>query len=211
MQALGVVVPEGKPDPKQPVRFERDPDKSVLVLDAAGVGLLLQRHWRGPGIAADATRQQIRRNRGFIGLARMLKLDPGIGAAQASFGRPAENGVAELADALDAARFELAGSPKTPRLAAAVREQEHELDAAVADLVVRTTRGGRRSKGLGKQTFHAQVDLGRADAYALAIEVMAAATQTPESREGIAAFLEKRPADFDRADAADRPDAERAP
>jgi enoyl-CoA hydratase/carnithine racemase len=67
-----------------------------------------------------------------------------------------------------------------------------ELDAAVADLVERTTRGGRRSKGLGKQTFHAQVGLGRADAYALAVEVMAAATQTPEAQEGIAAFLEKR-------------------
>ena len=62
---------------------------------------------------------------------------------------------------------------------------------------------GRHSKGLGKQTFHAQVDLGRADAYALAVEVMAAASQTPEAREGIAAFLEKRPPDFGRADGPD--------
>ena len=83
---------------------------------------------------------------------------------------------------------------------------DDELDAAVADLVVRTTRGGRHSKGLGKQTFHAQVDLGRADAYALAVEVMAAASQTPEAREGIAAFLEKRPPDFGRADGTDGAD-----
>ena len=73
---------------------------------------------------------------------------------------------------------------------------DDRLDAEVADLVARATRGGRQSKGLGKQTFHAQVELGRADAYALAIEVMAAATQTPEAREGIAAFLEKRPPDL---------------
>jgi len=64
-------------------------------------------------------------------------------------------------------------------------------------VAARATRGGRASKGLGKQTFHAQVGRSQADAYALAIEVMAAATQTDEAREGVAAFLEKRPPAFD--------------
>jgi enoyl-CoA hydratase/carnithine racemase len=70
------------------------------------------------------------------------------------------------------------------------------LDAEVADLLARATRGGRESKGLGKQAFYAQVGRPQADAYALAIEVMAAATQTDDAREGIAAFLAKRPPDF---------------
>ena len=68
-----------------------------------------------------------------------------------------------------------------------------DLDAAVADLLGRATRGGRSSKGLGKQAFYAQVGRPQGDAYALAIEVMAAASQTDDAREGIAAFLEKRP------------------
>ncbi len=71
-----------------------------------------------------------------------------------------------------------------------------DLDAEVADLLARATRGGRRSKGLGKQAFYAQVGRPQADAYALAVEVMAAATQTDDAREGIAAFLEKRHPDF---------------
>jgi enoyl-CoA hydratase/carnithine racemase len=73
---------------------------------------------------------------------------------------------------------------------------DDELDTAVADLLERATRGGRASKGLGKQAFYAQVGRPQADAYALAVEVMAAATQTAEAREGIAAFLDKRHPDF---------------
>jgi enoyl-CoA hydratase/carnithine racemase len=73
---------------------------------------------------------------------------------------------------------------------------DDELDAAVADLLARATRGGRASKGLGKQAFYAQVGRPQDDAYALAVEIMAAATQTPDAREGIAAFLAKRKPDF---------------
>jgi enoyl-CoA hydratase/carnithine racemase len=73
---------------------------------------------------------------------------------------------------------------------------DDELDAAVADLLARATRGSRASKALGKQTLYAQLDRPEADAYAIAIEVMAAASQTPAAREGMAAFLEKRGADF---------------
>ena len=51
---------------------------------------------------------------------------------------------------------------------------DDELDAAVADLMARATRGSASSKALGKRTFYAQVDLDQAKAYAHAIEVMAA-------------------------------------
>ncbi|MEU4803699.1 enoyl-CoA hydratase-related protein [Actinosynnema sp. NPDC023587] len=71
-----------------------------------------------------------------------------------------------------------------------------ELDAAVADLMGRVTRGSRAGKALGKQTLYAQLDRPEADAYAIAVEVMAAASQTPAAREGMAAFLEKRPAEW---------------
>ncbi|MUL42493.1 enoyl-CoA hydratase [Streptomonospora sp. PA3] len=68
-----------------------------------------------------------------------------------------------------------------------------ELDAAAHDLLERATRGAPRSTALGKQALYAQFDRPERDAYTHAVEVMAASSQTPEAREGIAAFLEKRP------------------
>ncbi|GAB3206222.1 enoyl-CoA hydratase-related protein [Nocardia tengchongensis] len=68
-----------------------------------------------------------------------------------------------------------------------------DLDTAVADLLARATRGSRASKALGKRTLYAQLDRPEADAYTLAREVMAAAAQLPGAREGMAAFLDKRP------------------
>ncbi|WP_199432751.1 enoyl-CoA hydratase-related protein [Qaidamihabitans albus] len=67
-----------------------------------------------------------------------------------------------------------------------------ELDDAVAELLGRATRGSRAAKALGKQTLYAQLDRTEQDAYAIAIEVMASASQLPGAREGMAAFLEKR-------------------
>src|SRR6201991_456561 len=68
-----------------------------------------------------------------------------------------------------------------------------ELDAACLDLLRRATRGSTSAKALGKQGFYAQIDLNQAKAYAYAVELMAATSQTPPAREGMAAFLEKRP------------------
>lgn len=66
------------------------------------------------------------------------------------------------------------------------------LDEAVDELLRRATRGSRASKALGKQTIYAELDRPEADAYAIALEVMAAASQLPGAKEGMAAFLEKR-------------------
>jgi enoyl-CoA hydratase/carnithine racemase len=71
-----------------------------------------------------------------------------------------------------------------------------ELEAATADLLQRATRGSVLSKGIGKQAFYAQIDLDQPKAYAYAVEVMAAASQTADGREGVAAFLDKRPPKF---------------
>ncbi len=67
-----------------------------------------------------------------------------------------------------------------------------DLDAAVADLMSRATRGSRASKAWGKQTMHAQLGRPERDAYTTAVEVMAAASQLPGAVEGMSAFLEKR-------------------
>lgn len=71
---------------------------------------------------------------------------------------------------------------------------DDELDAAVADLLARATRGSRASKALGKRTLYAQLDRPEDDAYAVAVEVMAQASQLAGAKEGMAAFLEKRKA-----------------
>ena len=69
---------------------------------------------------------------------------------------------------------------------------DDELDKAVDDLMARATRGSRASKAWGKQTMYSQLDRPERDAYGTAIEVMAAASQIPGAREGMASFLEKR-------------------
>ncbi len=68
-----------------------------------------------------------------------------------------------------------------------------ELDAAVADLIGRATRGSRASKAWGRSAMYAQLDRPERDAYDIAVEVMAASSQLDGAREGMAAFLEKRP------------------
>ncbi len=72
-----------------------------------------------------------------------------------------------------------------------------ELDAAVDELLRRATRGSAASRALGKQAFYTQIGMDQPQAYAYAIEVMAAASQTPAAREGVASFLDKRPPVWD--------------
>jgi enoyl-CoA hydratase/carnithine racemase len=73
-----------------------------------------------------------------------------------------------------------------------------DLDVACDTLLDRATGGSRRSKALGKATLRAQLELDTADAYALATEVMAASSQSPDGRENLTAFVEKRPASYGR-------------
>ena len=69
---------------------------------------------------------------------------------------------------------------------------DDELDDACLELLERATRGSRSSKAIGKQTLYHQLGLSQEDAYAHAIEVMAASSQTADGREAMAAFIEKR-------------------
>ena len=68
------------------------------------------------------------------------------------------------------------------------------LDGATLDLLDRATRGSAMSKAVGKQVLYAQLGMDQHQAYAYAVEVMAAMSQTADGQEGMASFLEKRPA-----------------
>lgn len=69
---------------------------------------------------------------------------------------------------------------------------DDDLDDACLELLDRATRGSRSSKALGKQTLYHQLELSQADAYAHAVEVMAASSQTDDGAEAMASFIEKR-------------------
>jgi enoyl-CoA hydratase/carnithine racemase len=69
---------------------------------------------------------------------------------------------------------------------------DEDLEYATKVLLRRVTKGSPHSKGIGKQAFYAQMELGQGAAYDYAIEVMAAASLLPDAQEGIAAFIEKR-------------------
>jgi enoyl-CoA hydratase/carnithine racemase len=79
-----------------------------------------------------------------------------------------------------------------------------ELAAETAKLARAASRGSLASKALGKRTFYRQVELDLEAAYAEAIEVMARSAQTPDGREAMRAFVEKRPAVYSSDRPADR-------
>jgi enoyl-CoA hydratase/carnithine racemase len=71
-----------------------------------------------------------------------------------------------------------------------------DLDDATHDLVERVTRGSAQSKRLGKQGYYAQIDLPQHQAYEYAVNLMAASIVTTDGQEGVASFVEKRPAQY---------------
>ncbi len=71
---------------------------------------------------------------------------------------------------------------------------DEQLEAATLDLLERATRGSAMSKAIGKRAFYAQLGMDQTQAYAYAVEVMAGTSQTADAQEGMASFLEKRPA-----------------
>jgi len=67
-----------------------------------------------------------------------------------------------------------------------------ELAAAVDALAAAVAGKSGPTVALGKRAFYRQADMGLADAYAYASEVMATNMGLPDAGEGIGAFLEKR-------------------
>jgi enoyl-CoA hydratase/carnithine racemase len=70
-----------------------------------------------------------------------------------------------------------------------VEESRRLLEAA--------TGGSALSKGIGKQSFYAQIDLDQPKAYSYAMEVMASTSQLPHAAEQMRAFIEKRKPRFE--------------
>ena len=68
-----------------------------------------------------------------------------------------------------------------------------ELAAATRALALKIAEASGFTVGLGKQAFHAQIDLDQPNAYAYAKEVMSMNALADDAQEGIGAFLEKRP------------------
>jgi enoyl-CoA hydratase/carnithine racemase len=71
-----------------------------------------------------------------------------------------------------------------------------ELDAAIAEMTESILRYSPAVIGLGKQTFYQQIDVDQHAAYEKTKAVMVANAQMEDAREGIGAFLEKRPPDW---------------
>ena len=68
------------------------------------------------------------------------------------------------------------------------------LESETRKLALRIGEASGLTVALGKQAFYTQIDLDQPKAYAYAKEVMSMNLMAEDAREGIAAFLEKRPA-----------------
>ena len=68
-----------------------------------------------------------------------------------------------------------------------------ELVQATDELLSRATRGAAHARAVGKPALHLQLGMGLDDAYTYATEIMATASQLPDAREMMNAFVEKRP------------------
>jgi enoyl-CoA hydratase/carnithine racemase len=113
---------------------------------------------------------------------------PGVAVARA-VGRKRAAEMLLTGDEIDARTAEAWGLVNRVVPDARVHEETREL-------LRRATRGSALSKALGKQAFYEQIELATRDAYALASDAMAAASQTPPAQEGMRAFLEKRKARY---------------
>lgn len=71
---------------------------------------------------------------------------------------------------------------------------EAELDAAVAALAAKLASKSPLTIAMGKEAFYRQAELPLAEAYAYAGQVMQKNLTARDAQEGIAAFLDKRPA-----------------
>lgn len=68
-----------------------------------------------------------------------------------------------------------------------------QLDAAIDELAQKISAKPRATVAAGKRAFYQQMDLGIERAYQLASTVIASSFAHPEGREGMDAFIEKRP------------------
>ena len=73
---------------------------------------------------------------------------------------------------------------------------EAELDDAVTALAAKIGAKSRSAVALGKPAFYRQAELPLAEAYAHTADIMVRNMEQPDAREGIDAFVQKRPPVF---------------
>src|SRR5205823_5815680 len=131
-----------------------------------------------------------------------------VAAEEASFATPGGKGgwfchtpsvaVARAVGAKHALELALTGDPIDARTALAWGLVNRVVPRARLDeeseaLARTASRGSLASKALGKRTFYDTIDLDLEAAYAGACEAMATSAMTPDGREAMLSFLEKRP------------------
>lgn len=84
--------------------FQRPVGAAVVVFDPAETEALVAAGWQ-PSADTRGFRDLGERVTTFVAIAEALGMDPAIGALQANWGTPQENGIAELAENANAARY----------------------------------------------------------------------------------------------------------
>ncbi|HSA83022.1 MAG TPA: hypothetical protein VLE23_19550 [Geminicoccaceae bacterium] len=120
--------PPGRTRTQVPASFTRQHGSDLDRRQAYGLAphetqALIERGWKGPK-THDGFKNHGQRTRTMVELAKRLGYSPRVGALQANFGTPYENGIADLQDRLAEARA--AGDE------AEVERLEAELEAAIA-------------------------------------------------------------------------------
>jgi enoyl-CoA hydratase/carnithine racemase len=151
------------------------------------------------------------------GCQLVASCDLAVAAEEASFATPGGRGgwfchtplvaVARAIGARRALELGMTGDPIDARTALAWglvnRVVPRAQLAAEAEALARAaSRGSPASKALGKRTFYRQTELDLEAAYAEASEVMAQSAITPDGREAMRAFVEKRKAVYPPSDRA---------
>src|SRR5438876_9605923 len=142
------------------------------------------------------------------GCQLVASCDLAVAAEEATFATPGGKGgwfcttpmvaVARAVGAKHALELALTGDPIDARTALAWGLVNRVVprarpDAASEALARAASRGSLASKALGKRTFYDTIDLDLEAAYAGACEAMATSAMTPDGREAMLSFLEKRP------------------
>ena len=145
------------------------------------------------------------------GCQLVASCDLAVAAAEARFATPGGKGgwfcttpmvaVVRAIGARRAAEMLLTGEPIDAQTALAWGLVHRvvpapDLVGATEALARASSQGSLTSKAAGKRAFWDTVDLGVDEAYAHAVEVMAASALTTDGREMMRAFIEKRPARY---------------
>ena len=92
---------------------------------------LIERGWRGPKAFDDGFRNHGQRVSTMVGIAKALGYDARVGAMQANFGTPFENGIYDLEVSLADVQAHQSAAPDDTSLAGEIERLAAELAAAI--------------------------------------------------------------------------------